>query len=102
MDLDMRYVFRVHPPSVDRSGLAIGITATDADGPVLLARFDARRRPLTDGALAQAFITHPLLTLKVVGAIHWEALRLWIKGARFRRCPPAPAQSVTIAGNQEP
>jgi DUF1365 family protein len=102
MDLDMRYVFRIHPPGVERPGLAIGITVSDSDGPVLVAHLDASRRALTDGALARAFVTHPLLTLKVVGAIHWEALRLWIKGARFRRCPPAPAQSVTIAGNQEP
>lgn len=102
MDLDMRYAFRIEPPGAERPGLALCITASDADGPVLVARFDARRKLLDDRALLAAFITHPLLTLKVVAAIHWEALRLWIKGARFRRCPPAPAQSVTIIRTQEP
>jgi DUF1365 family protein len=102
MDLDMRYVFRVEPPAAGRPGLAVGITVADADGPVLFARIDARRKPLTDGALALAFVTHPLLTLKVVAAIHWEALRLWLKGAPFRRCPPAPAQPVTIVARTEP
>lgn len=102
MDLDMRYAFRIEPPAPDRPGLAVGITVADADGPVLVARIDARRKSLTDGALALAFVTHPLLTLKVVVAIHWEALRLWLKGAPFRRCPPAPAQPVTIVASPEP
>ena len=102
MDLDMRYAFRVEPPAPDRPGLAVGITVADADGPVLVARIDARRKPLSDGALVRVFVTHPLLTLKVVAAIHWEALRLWLKGAPFRRCPPAPAQPVTIVASPEP
>ena len=102
MDLDMRYAFRIEPPAAERPGLAVGITVTDAEGPVLVARIDARRKPLTDGALMLAFVTHPLLTLKVVAAIHWEALRLWLKGAPFRRCPPAPAQPVTIVATPEP
>ena len=46
-----------------------------------------RRRPLTDGELLKAFAAHPLMTLKVVAAIHWHALRLWRKGARFQRDP---------------
>lgn len=101
MDLDMRYAFRVELPAADRPGLAVGITVADNDGPTLVARFDANRKPLSDGALVRVFVTHPLLTLKVVVAIHWEALRLWLKGAPFRRCPPAPAQPVTIVASPE-
>jgi hypothetical protein len=102
IDLDMRYAFHVEPPAVDRAGLAVGITVADAGGPVLVARFDAHRKPLSDRALLQVFVTHPLLTFKVVAAIHWEALRLWLKGAPFRRCPAAPAQPVTIVATPEP
>ena len=98
LGLDLRYDFRMEAPSPQREGLAVGITVGDEAGPVLVARFDARRRELDDAALAAAFFTHPLLTLKVVVAIHFEALRLWVKGARFHACPAAPAQSVTIAG----
>jgi hypothetical protein len=102
LELDMRYDFRVEPPDAARPGLGIGITVSDAEGPVLVARFDAARRPVGDAALARVFFTHPLLTLKVVAAIHWEALRLWIKGARVRSCPPAPAQPVSIvAGTKD-
>jgi DUF1365 family protein len=42
------------------------------------------------------FGSHPLLTLKVVGGIHWEAVRLWLKGARFHRRPTPPLDSVTV------
>jgi DUF1365 family protein len=101
LDLDMRYAFRVEPPDAGRQGLGIGITAADSEGPVLVARLDARRRPLGDAAIALAFFSHPLLTLKVVAAIHWEALRLWVKGARFRSCPPAPAQPVSIVETKD-
>jgi DUF1365 family protein len=101
LDLDMRYDFRVEPPDAERKGLRIGITARDAEGAVLTASLDAQRRPLGDAALALAFFSHPLLTFKVIAAIHWEALRLWVKGARFRSCPPAPAKPVTIAGTKD-
>jgi DUF1365 family protein len=101
LDLDMGYDFRVELPDATRKGLRVGITARDAKGAVLAASFDAQRRPLGDAALARAFVSHPLLTLKVVAAIHWEALRLWVKGARFRSCPPAPAKPITIAGTKD-
>ena len=43
----------------------------------------ARRTALTNRALLKLFFTMPLMTLKVVAAIHWEALRLWRKGVRI-------------------
>ena len=54
------------------------------------------RRPLTDAGLARAFVTYPLLTLKVIAGIHWEALRLWLKGIRLRRHPPPPQPAITF------
>ena len=101
LGLAMHYRFSVAPPHEDRDRLAIGITASDAEGPVLVAHFDAKRKPLTDAALALALFTHPLLTLKVVGAIHWEALRLWLKGVRLQPRPAAPEQAVTIIKNDK-
>ncbi len=101
LDIDMRYRFDVEPPAPDRPGLRIAVAASDAAGPVLVARMEAARRPLTDRGLALAFLAFPLLTIKVIAAIHWEALRLWLKGVRVRRHPSAPAAEVTIARNEE-
>jgi DUF1365 family protein len=85
--VDMQYLFRLRPPTDD---LAIRILATDAEGPHLAATFHGSRRALTSAALLAAWARFPLLTLKVVAAIHWEALRLWLKGMRMVPRPPAP------------
>ena len=43
---------------------------------------------------------HPLMTVKVIAAIHWQALRLWLKGAPlFRRPLPPPLISIHRSGN---
>jgi DUF1365 family protein len=52
---------------------------------------------LTDAELLKAFVTHPLLTFKVVGGILWEALRLWSKGVPVQNRPAPPLHPVTIA-----
>jgi uncharacterized protein len=77
LDMDMLYRFRGRAPG-DRVGLTIG--CADLEGPILTASLGGRRRPLTDRALARAALTFPLMTLKVVAAIHREALILWLKG----------------------
>nr|WP_274380585.1 DUF1365 family protein [Oleomonas cavernae] len=68
----------------------MAIDAHDADGRLLLATLDGRRRPFTDLSLARAILGHPLMTLKVFAAIHWQALRLWLKGAPYHPKPEAP------------
>ena len=52
------------------------------EGGTLRARLTLRPEPLTDRGLAGALVRYPFMTLKVVAAIHFEALRLWRKGAR--------------------
>jgi hypothetical protein len=46
--------------------------------------------------LLARFLSHPLLSLKVVAGIHIEALILWLKGVRIVPRPAAPRHSVTI------
>lgn len=91
--MDQQYRFRIRPPG---EAVSIGVSVHDALGPVLNARLDGRRRPLDDASLLRVFLGHPLLTLKVVAAIHWEALRLWLKGVPLHPRPAAPPPSFTI------
>jgi DUF1365 family protein len=76
----MRYQFRVSPPG---GRLQIHILETDADGPLLAATFSGKRRTLSSRALLAASVLLPLVTFKIIGAIHWQALRLWLKGAKL-------------------
>ena len=92
MDMAMTYHFRIIPPA---ARVAVAIETRDADGPMLEAVFAGRRQELTDAALLRAFMAYPLLTLKVVAGIHWEALKLWRKGMRLRPRPMPPANLVT-------
>ncbi|VTU18276.1 hypothetical protein H6CHR_00947 [Variovorax sp. PBL-H6] len=98
--LDMRYRFAITTPREHDERLRIAVTASDGEGPVLTACFDARRRTLDDRQLLRAFVAFPLLTLKVIAAIHWEALHLWAKGLRLRRRPGAPERKVTVVDNK--
>jgi DUF1365 family protein len=96
MDMDMRYEFQVTRPS-ERVSVAIRVNA--ADQPVLTACLAGERRELSDGALLRLFLAMPAITLKVIMAIHWEALRLWLKGMRFRRRPAPPDRAISLATN---
>jgi DUF1365 family protein len=88
LDMTMRYHFRLHPPG---DTLKVRILETDAEGPILAATFAGVRSDMRTGALLKAFFAMPLLTFKIVGAIHYEALRLWLKGLRIKPRPAAPA-----------
>lgn len=94
MDMGMSYRFRINPPG---ERFRVGITGRDDDGILIVATQTGRRVELTDAALARVFFTHPLVTLKIIFSIHWEALRLFLKGIRVRPKPPAPADFITTA-----
>jgi len=88
LPMDLAYAFRVQPPG---ERLAIAITASDKVGPVLAAVHTARRHALSDAALARALVAYPLLTVKVVAGILWEAARLWAKRVPVHRKPAVVA-----------
>lgn len=98
MAMDMEYRFRIRPPE---ESVSVHITGGDETGPTIVAAFAGDRRPLSDAVLIRALFAYPLLTLKVVAGIHWEALLLWVKGMRLQKRPHPPAEPVTrIVKNQ--
>jgi DUF1365 family protein len=82
--MDQTYSFTVRKPG---ERLAVRIRQGDAAGPWLIATQNGRRVALTDRNLLAAWAGHPLMSFKVIGAIHWQAFRLWLRGATFRRYP---------------
>lgn len=99
MDMELSYVFRIAPPG-DRVSVAVDVH--DADGLVLATAFAATRVELSDRTLFRAWRDHPLMTLGVMAAIHWEALKIWRKGERVRRRPAPPAAPVTVVRARNP
>jgi len=93
------YSFRVEPPG---QSVTVVINQSDTEGPLLHAALRAKRVPLTRAALLSAFVRYPLLTLKVIAGIHWEALRLWGKGLRLVDRPQPPARPVTVVAPSKP
>lgn len=87
--MDMQYHFRMLPPGDE---IRWRILETDGEGPLLSATFAGRQVPLTSRSLAALTARIPLLTFKIVAGIHWEALKLWLKGAKYisRPAPPPP------------
>ena len=90
--MEAEYRFNLRAPE---ERLSILIRETDAGGDLLLATQTGRRQALADRTLLRACFRFPLVTLKVIGAIHWQALKLWLKGVRLHRRPPAPLEEAS-------
>lgn len=79
MPMDCTYHFTISPPGEQ---VRVGIVECDREGVLLTATFSGERSELTDAGLLRAVLAHPLMTLKVTAAIHWEAAKLLLKGLR--------------------
>ena len=98
LDMDMRYAFRIDPPG---ERIAVAVDGLRAGERIITASFAGARRELTDATLLRSFLAHPLLSFAVVGGIHWEALKLWLKGAGLRARPLPPQEAATIVARRE-
>ena len=77
LSMDCTYNFKIRPPCDD---VMIAINETEANEPILTATFSGKRKPFSDAALLGVLLRHPLMTVKIIAAIHYEALRLMWKG----------------------
>ncbi len=92
------YSFHLVPPA---ERVVIGVAFREGERAVLKTHFRGDRLALSDGAIARMLVRHPLMTLKVVGAIHYEAARLWAKGVPLVRRHGSPAYSYTIVRSRK-
>lgn len=84
LPMDLSYRFGLEAPGAEAR---VSIVESDAQGPILTAIFAGARRALSSRSLLAALARTPLMTLKVVVAIHWQALRLLAKGIRVHPHP---------------
>jgi len=80
IDMAASYHFTLRAPA---ETLELVIRETDRDGLFFTASQTGARRPLTDRDLAACLLRNLAMTFKVIGGIHVEALRLWLKGAPY-------------------
>lgn len=76
-DMDGHYDFTLSPPG---ETLSLHIDYRLGDEQRLLAVFSGERLAWSAAALRQVALAYPLATFKVFAGIHFEALRLWLKG----------------------
>jgi Uncharacterized conserved protein len=78
--MDCKYFFKILNPE---QKLSVIINQSDNEGKLLFASQDGVKRELNSKNLIFSYISHPLMTFKVIAAIHFEAFKLWLKGIRF-------------------
>ncbi|USE37193.1 DUF1365 domain-containing protein [Endozoicomonas sp. SCSIO W0465] len=83
--MDCYYHFRTRPPE---EYVTLGINLNNNHGKLFTAVFKGLRQPISDGFIVKQTMLLPLQTLKVIAAIHWEALRLWLKGIAIHTHTP--------------
>ena len=91
--MNARYRIRTASPD-DR--LAVLIRESDEEGEFLVATLTGERRDMTDAALLSRFFCIPFLTLKIMIAIHFEAIRLMLRGVKYTTRPEPPAKEVSL------
>ncbi|MDE1153414.1 MAG: DUF1365 domain-containing protein [Micavibrio sp.] len=92
LDVAGEYAFTVRDPA---EKLSVLIRHKDDKGDLLLATWNGRRAPLAAPQLLKALLLFPFQAMTVVLAIHWQALRLWLKGAKFYSRPQPPENDIT-------
>jgi len=96
MPIDCEYDWRFTVPGED---LRVHMNVFRDDARTFDATLNLERRPLSSAALARVLWRYPLMTAQVIGAIHWQALRLWLKRNPIHDHPPStPANPTEIPG----
>ena len=80
IEIDCTYFFKILKPE---NKLSIVINQNDDQGKLLFASQDGEKKDLNSKNLLISYLSHPLMSFKIIGAIHFEALKLWLKGVKL-------------------
>ena len=93
IEMDCNYFFRILNPG---DKLSVIIDQYDQQGKILFASQDGIRSDLTNKNLMNSYLRHPLMTFKIISAIHFEAFKLWIKGIKFVKKKLKIKNNITV------
>ena len=80
IEMNCKYFFRILNPD---EKLSVIIDQYDQEGKILFASQDGKRTNLNSSQLLKSYLKHPLMTIKIISAIHFEAFKLWMKGIKI-------------------
>jgi DUF1365 family protein len=96
-DMQGGYRFALTPP---REKLTVSIQYGAAGQPRMTATMILRQRPFTDASVLRLLAEMPLAPMKVMTAIHWQALKLFLRGAKFHNVPAQSHEAVTVGESE--
>tara|TARA_Y100000768_G_scaffold274424_1_gene210172 strand:+ start:25 stop:792 length:768 start_codon:yes stop_codon:yes gene_type:complete len=80
IEMDCVYFFRLLKPG---NKISVIIDQNDKEGKILYASQDGVKSEITNSNITKSYLKHPLMTFKIILAIHFEAFKLWSKGIKF-------------------
>ena len=93
IEMNCNYFFRILKPG---ERLSVIIDQYDQAGKILYASQDGKKANLTGQELIKSYLKHPLMTFKIISAIHFEAFKLWIKGIKLVKKKLKIKNNITI------
>ena len=95
--MECYYKFRANKPS---DKISIIIDQSDDEGKLLFASQDGVAKDFNNKNLIISYILHPLMTFKVIVAIHFEAFKLWLKGIKFIKKKLSIKNNISLEKNE--
>lgn len=93
MEMDVDYDWRFNQPD---KNLTVHMENHRQGSKVFDATLNLRRKEISAASLTGVLIFYPFMTLQIIAAIHWQALKLWLKGAPVHDHPAKNAESLPI------
>ena len=93
IEMNCIYFFRLLKPG---NKISVIIDVQDSEGKILFASQDGVKSELNNNNLFKSYLKHPLMTFKIIIAIHFEAFKLWTKGIKFIKKKLRIKNNITI------
>ena len=95
IEMNCKYFFRLLKPG---EKISVIIDQYQTNEKILYASQDGQRVDLNTKELIKSYLKHPLMTFKIISAIHFEAFKLWIKGIKFIKKKIKIKNNITFEG----